>query len=238
MRLSKAFFDLNLQFARRIVELTGRPFAECLLDHTHIYLRFGLGRSFDPTDPIWQAYLQGLQQAEDGGAWTHQFYLKRLAETPPSILAVAFGCFSYAVWSDNRIRLHFHNADQAEDGPLSQKRRDVRFDELRTMFGHVKQTVVAPTAVVGGSWLYNLEAYRRLFPPAFIITAHVEADPEMQFIALWGQFLDRHGEVKPALAARFLADLKNSKNIEDVIDCFPYRVLRLEAPIQNFYEFY
>ncbi|MFN8489480.1 MAG: hypothetical protein U0350_17995 [Caldilineaceae bacterium] len=238
MQLSKGFFDLNLQFAQRIAQVTGRPFADCLLDYTHLYPRFGLGRGFDPNNPVWQAYWQGLQQAEDGGAWTYAFYRQRMTEAPPSAPAPAFGCFSYAVWSDNRIRLHFHNADASEDGPLSRLRFGTRLDELRVMFAHIRQTVIAPGNVVGGSWLYNLEAYRRLFPPAFIATAHVEQDLEAQFIALWGQFVDRHGAIKADLASRFLRCLQNSTKLEDMLHCFPYRVLRLEAPIRYFYEFY
>ena len=53
-----------------------------------------------------------------------------------------------------------------------------------------------------------------------------------------GQFFDRHGEVKEALAAEFLACLSQQLDLAGVANCFPFQVLRLEAPIEHFYQFY
>lgn len=43
--------------------------------------------------------------------------------------------------------------------------------ELAEMFSHARQA--QPMQKLGASWLYNLPAYRRLFPPAF--TTHLTA---------------------------------------------------------------
>jgi len=32
-----------------------------LLDYTNLYVRFGLGRDFDPAHPVWREYLSGLR---------------------------------------------------------------------------------------------------------------------------------------------------------------------------------
>jgi hypothetical protein len=91
--------------------------------------------------------------------------------------------------------------------------------------------------VVGGSWLYNIDAYHRLFPPGFLATARAGPN-EYQFIALWGQFLDRHGRVKPRIARPFLEGLEQRVTEESLLHGFPYRVLRLESAITTFYRFY
>ena len=49
-----------------------------------------------------------------------------------------------------------------------------------------------PLRVVGASWLYNLEAYRRLFPASYVATARVLPD-RFRHMPLWGQFVNRHG---------------------------------------------
>ena len=48
--------------------------------------------------------------------------------------------------------------------PLAIERLGQRFAELATLFEHVKRTLRQPLRVVGASWLYNLDAYRRMFP--------------------------------------------------------------------------
>jgi hypothetical protein len=61
---------------------------------------------------------------------------------------------------------------------------------------------------------------------------------EYQFIAQLGQFVDRHGGIRPALARAFLDGLADRVTEDSLEDGFPYRVLRLEAPIDPFFEFY
>ncbi len=168
------------------------------LEYTHLYMRFGLGRSFDAENVLWQAYLTGLSDAEDGVAWTYHFYLQQ-QEQNGAPFESPFGCFSYPLWSDNRIRIHFHNADEAPHRPFSYERMNVRLAELRLMFADIREKVLNATTVVGGSWLYGLEAYRRLFPPDFYRTA-TRGDDDYPYMALWGQFLTWDGQIKIALA--------------------------------------
>ena len=77
MIYAKAFFDLQLQFAQKVAALSGMPVAQALLEYTNLYIRFGLGRDFDPAQPIWREYVAGLQTADDPGEWTYRFYLGR-----------------------------------------------------------------------------------------------------------------------------------------------------------------
>jgi hypothetical protein len=233
----RRFFEINLLFAQRIAEVSTQAFDEALLDYTILYTRLGLGRDFDPMNPTWREYLGGLRRAQDMTEWTYRFYLARPAQPDLPARQPDFGCFSYEVWPGNRLRLHFHNAETSDYGPLSRHRIDVRLSELRRMLGYVRRCIENPTTVVGGSWLYNIEAYRRLFPPAFLATAR-DSYVDYPFLVLWGQFLDRNGQIKEDLAGQFLGCLKAQCDLEGVKRCFPYPVQRLECPVQHFYEFY
>jgi len=130
---AKAFFDLQLQFAQRVATLSGLPLARILLDYTNLYIRFGLGRGFDPAHPTWREYLGGLLDANDIREWTYRFYLRRPdAMAAPGIVAT-FGCFSYSRFNGDRIRLHFENADTDGHSSLGTDRLGPRLaDRSRT----------------------------------------------------------------------------------------------------------
>src|SRR5688500_18750896 len=162
MLFSKDFLDLNLKFARRVSDVIGQNFPESLLEYTHLYLAFGLGRDFDPLNPIWQSYLHQLKNELDEAEYTHRIYLEQKAKQTGQKPENQFGCFSYALWDDNRVRLHFHNATK-ESGTLQKQKAPERVAELQAMFEYLKKIVPITSTVVGGSWLYNIEAYRRLF---------------------------------------------------------------------------
>jgi hypothetical protein len=234
---AKAFFDLQLHFAHKVTILSGLPLARALLDYTNLYIRFGLGRDFDPAHPIWREYLAGLQGTNDGREWTYRFYLRRPdAMAAPAIVAT-FGCFSYARLSGDRIRLHFENADTDGHSSLRIDRLGQRLADLTALFGHVRRTLRQPVRVVGASWLYNLQAYRRLFPPSYLATAHVIGH-RFQHMPLWGQFLDRHGEIKENMTRPFLERLECQSSLDSVGQCFPFQVLSVEASVREFYDFY
>ena len=113
-----------------------------------------------------------------------------------------------------------------------------RKQELKAMFTHIKQTYPHATTVKGGSWLYNLEAYRRLFPSSFGESRQpFELSRRTQGMHYWGQFIDRNGQIKPELAQKLLENLK-SVDEEHVGDSFPFPPLLTEAPLEDFYKFY
>jgi hypothetical protein len=109
--------------------------------------------------------------------------------------------------------------------------------ELAALFEHVKRTLGPSPQVVGASWLYNLEAYRRLFPVSYLVTAHVITG-RFQHMPLWGQFLDRHGAIKGDMAQRFQERLERQASLDGLDQCFPFQVLSVNASVRDFYEFY
>jgi len=233
----KAFFDLQLQFAQNVVRLSGLPLARVLLDYTNLYVRFGLGRAFDRDHPVWLQYLAGLQHTDDIDGWTYRFFLRRPCDVPPPSIVATFGCFSYALSTDGYIRLHFQNAEATGRSPLDIKCLAARMEELRSLFQHVDCTQPAMLRVAGVSWLYNVPAYRRLFPASYLESARL-AGPRFRNLPLWGQFLDRHGAVRQGMVAPFLACLSCQADMDDIARCFPLQALAVEAPVSDFRDFY
>jgi hypothetical protein len=237
VRYARAFFDLQLRFARAVARLADLPLTRILLEYTNFYIRFGLGRDFDPAHPGWRQYLAGLRNTSADRDWTYHFYLTRpRAVTPPALVATV-GCFSYSRPSHDRIRLHFLNTESMPCSPLAKERRAQRLAELATLFAHARRTMPEPLRVVGASWLYNLEAYRRLFPESYLASAHT-LPGRFRHMPLWGQFLDRHGEVRENLAQLLLDRLGRQAGLEGLDGCFRFQVLRVEAPAAEFYDFY
>ncbi len=236
-RYARGFFDLQLQFAETVSTLSGLPLDRTLLEYTNFYIRFGLGRDFDAANPGWQEYLAGLGGTGDRSEWTRQFYASRARTKPSPSVVATFGCFSYARLGTDRIRLHFQNAEPDGRSPLGRACRDQRLIELRALFEHAKRTEPQPLWVVGASWLYNLDAYRRLFPEPYLATAH-PLPGRFQHMPLWGQFVDRHGDVRTDMARQFRERLERQSTLDRLDRCFPLPVLRLEAPVEEFCDFY
>ncbi len=237
MAYAREFYELNLYFARKVCQVANIPYEQALINYTNLYIRFGLGPAIDQFHPTWQEYLRGLAIASDQGDWTYSFATERAGSDTPVADGRIFGCFSYSTWDDKRVRLHFHNQEPAGVSPLGCDQLERRILELRTMFTHIKSYAPGIERVVGGSWLYNLEAYRRLFPPAFVATAR-PGQADYQYLVLWGQFLDRDGRVRPWPARKFVECLEKQTTLEGAMECFPLKALYLEAPLRVFYEYY
>jgi hypothetical protein len=165
------------------------------------------------------------------------------AQAPREVLAedqTAFGCFACArPTDDGAVRIHFTNrTGGGEVGPLSAARTAERLSELRAMFAFVRETCPSARSVLGGSWLYNLEAYRRLFPPDYGGSASLPPGPvRLTGSSTWGQVLDHQGGVKPSVRHHLLERL-------DTLDpdapwrAFPVQALRASAPIEIFFAHY
>lgn len=237
MAFAKEFFDLQFSFAERVGQLSGGSLEAALLEYTNYYVRLGLGRDFDAGHAGWQCYLAGLRRAEDGRAWTYRYYLREPeAHTAPPVVAT-FGCFSYEVRAGDVVRLHFRNADAEGGSPLAAARADRRRAELAALLADASSRVGRDSRILGASWLYNLEAYRRLFPPVYLASAR-PIRHAFRSMPLWGQFLDRRGGVRPSMSRRFLDRLARASTPGDLEACFPFRALAVTAPAWQLHPFY
>ena len=236
---SKPFFELQLIFAQKMADLSQQPFEQAVLESTAFYRILGLDWSFNPTHPVWQEYIQGFQQARDKVDFTYQFYLQRYDSIEKFSEEEHWGCFAYAYHPEHRmIHIHFSDEDRSIYGPLSRQRIDVRKAELRAMFQQILQRHPDVRVVQGGSWLYNWESYKRLFPQEFGQSAKKQARPGLSGRAIWGQFLRRGWKIHEETMAVFLQRVGQLERVEEYGGCFPYAVLLTVAPVELFYEFY
>lgn len=142
----------------------------------------------------------------------------------------------FGYWpADRLVRLHFSN--DRNGTALRPSTVDERRQELREIFQTVADAHPKALIVRGTSWLYHLDAYRRLSPPTFIAGLTSVGYPH-QFAALWAQFIDRHGVVKPALATAFLASIEQATTPKHLDDAFPLDVLAATSSIDIFYDYF
>ena len=232
------YFALQLHFAEVVAARAALPLADAVAQFTNFYRRFGFGLWRAPIAPAWQhctAHLLTLETHNQRVAWTQAFFV----QLPPERLPPGrqqFGCFGCdPPDADGRVRIHFTNNDTDGIGPLSRTKIGTRRQELHAMFTYTKHTYAEARAVRGGSWLYHLEAYRRLFPPVYGESRTVqEGTAHFQGTASWGQFLDHCEGVKPALRAQFLANLTKLDR-HRLWEAFPVPTYSTQAPIQAFY---
>lgn len=234
MVYSKEFFGLQIDFARSVAKLTGLPLDRTLLDYTNLYIRFGLGRDFLHTHPIWCHYADGLTRGEDLYDWTYRFYLAQGADAGS---AATSACFSHEMQDAECVRIHFRNGETSAASPLSMEQLPARLAELRSIFASVQRNAPHATRVVGTSWLYNLSAYRRCFPESYVASAET-TPPRYRHVSLWGQFLDRNGMLRRCAVQEFEGLLSGIADAQYLKLAFPLQALAVEAPISDFYRFY
>jgi len=237
------YFDLQLIFAARMAERAGLPLGEAVSRFTNLHRRLGLGDIDDVApSPEWAAYLEQLVRlasADERLAWTMAAY-RRAGEDPPVAGRSAFGCFACdAPNAEGVMRIHFSSRDSSGGvGPLDRGKVAIRTAELAAMFDFVRRTQPGAKSVLGGSWLYNLEAYRRLFPPEYGASRRLpEPPPRLSGTSSWGQFLDHRDAFKPNAGRQFLERLDDLDPAAPT-RVFPLPALRASAPIERFYAFY
>jgi hypothetical protein len=237
------YFRLQLMFAERLSSLTGKPLRETVTTQTNLHRRFGLGNPVPGAtlDPFWARYVEGLEARDTITArsdWTQSVYAEAPEDRSPAGRR-KFGCFGCDPPNDEgAIQIHFTNVENDPDiGPLDRRCQTARREELRTMFGFIREAYPDAKSVVGGSWLYNLEAYRRLFPPAYGDSRFVPDGPvRLTGTSTWGQLLDHRGDVKPEIEAAFLARLPDLDPAAPW-RVFPLRAMKTRADIGEFYAF-
>jgi hypothetical protein len=225
---SVEFFDLQLRFAAKVAELTGLPLTKTVGSHTNIYVRLGMGPRLDCTNPEWIEYTSKLVAARDRVAWTYEVHLRRAHLPAGPEVTASVGCFSYASLAPGHVRLHFHPGHQLSDSPLSRCNERVRRWELTKLLTEVVSSNPC-TKVVGASWLYNLSAYRRLFPARYLNCLQRMEHP-YQRMPLWGQFLNRDRSMREESARVFSSRLARAANLAELGSCFPFGVLSATVP--------
>ena len=150
-----------------------------------------------------------------------------------------FGCFTLVPPdAGGVVRLHFANhEDRLHMSPLAPSRLGARRGELAALFRHVGVFHPEARLVRGASWLYNIAAYRSLFPGRYIASGRLVEPAGLSGSSSWGQFLDHRGALKDEAAADFRATFERL-DPDAPWRLFPLRPLRNEARVQVFHDFY
>jgi hypothetical protein len=237
------WFALQIEFAEAVAARSGMRLDTALTFYTNLHRRFGFGRpSRDDPAPEWRAFVRALvelgapvERVACAKAFARQHIVDWWDEANPR-----FGCFSFEPPVAGMVRLHFAPVDlEGGSGPLSGRKTGRRLDELAAMIEHIRSTYGDEALnVVGGSWLYNLEAYRRLFPPKYIASLRIASAP----VALaggswWGQFLDHDGDLVVARADAFRANFAVLRSGAEW-RAFPLPALAARAEVATFQQFF
>jgi len=237
-RPTEQYLDLQLRFAEVLAQRTGRPLGETVALYTNFHRRFGLGLVRGvPATAAWAHYAARLEALPDHAArlaWTVDFQRGALETPPPG--EHRFGCFACDPPDPaGEVSIHFSNLDRDRQSPLADGKVEQRRDELRALFAFLREAYPAAIAVRGGSWLYHLEAYRRLFPAAYVATRRPPERPlSLQGYSSWGQFLDHRGRVRARPRDAFLANLSRL-DPQRVGVAFPLPALAATGLIGGFY---
>lgn len=236
----RAYFDLQLRFATALSARTGLALTGTVTWCTNLHRRFGLGmlRPGVEPEPAWWRYLAGLAERgdhDDRLDWTMTCFAAAPPERPPPG-SHRFGCFACdAPGPDGVVKLHFNNVDGDGVSPLHGDKVAQRRAELTEMIGFVRAELPAARCVRGTSWLYHLEAYRRLFPPDYVASRRAPAAPlHFHGSSSWGQFLDHRGRVKPAPRQRMLDNLAQLDPAR-LREAFPLPALLVTASVGSFF---
>lgn len=235
------YFEAQLRLAARMAELTGASLGEMALRHTNLHRRLGFGVNMPDQKgaPGWEDYVRKLQAA---AGVTAQVALSQATcrSNPPEQIPLpgqtGFGCFACDRPNEEGvIRIHFFNADTDDaSGPLASSKITRRRAELRALTSHVRETHPQARLIRGKSWLYNLEAYRRLFPTDYAASRTAWNGPlHLTGTSSWGQLIDSRERVRPQMRDALLANLERLDPTAPWL-AFPLRVLATEAPIESF----
>lgn len=198
------YFDLQLRFAARYAELTGLSLAEAIDRCTNLRRRFGLWGAAG--DERWNGFLRRV-----AGLATHQDILQAavtMHERRPSSPPSPFGCFTYDPPDPQGVlRLHFMPDERhRQASPLANSRLPERRAELRALFMEVRRLHPGLRRVRGLSWLYHVQAYKSLFPPAYAASVQPTSGTlNMTGSSTWGQVLDHRHRLRPGIADRVLS---------------------------------
>lgn len=220
-----------MHFAEVLSNLRHEPLASGLESYTALPNFFEYAAPFS-----WDQVLKGLSNSSNAADYLYRSYLSLDHSNPPH--EVRFGCFEYGQPHDGEIQIHFNNRDHRHGGPLGRSKVPERIRELKEMFTYIKALNFEAKEVRGRSWLYNVDAYKRLFPPSYFESARPDDDEYMlRTIAVWGQFIDNDNHTKKDVRDEFLARLKHI-NEDNVMSMFPLPLLTTHAPLEDFYTFY
>jgi hypothetical protein len=235
----KELISLIIEYAKKKSEISKSDLIETIKNHTPIYYLIGnYDWKFKEDSIYWKEFLERNKQEEYLVELIYDMYIKNHQEFSDHKW---FGCFGYRFIEDDNgngiVKIHFLNDRTSSEGPLASSQKENRLKELKELFEDVKKNHPNAKYVQGGSWLYNLESYKRLFPKEYINNMD-SIDPKPQMLVIWGQFINSEWEINEDRSERFLERLEKCKTEEDLKNVFELLELFPKCEIEYFYDFY
>jgi len=232
--MDEDYFSLQLSVAAHYAGAADVPFGVAIDRCTNLRRRFNLWGSAGGAR--WKEFLDETNSISNDHAATLSLCMK-LHERRPRIKAgQSFGCFSFdPPDAAGVLRIHFVPPKDTSASPLASENVQARMSELRALFSHVKRTEQV-VSVRGVSWLYNIDAYKRLFPRSYTASIRAASFPlHLNGSSTWGQVLNWRQAVKPAMREALLARLPTMQ-IDSPWKIFPYQPLVACSDVDAFYE--
>lgn len=228
------YFSLQLSVAAHYASAADVPFGAAIDRCTNLRRRLNL---WGPDGGArWNAFLDEANSLPNDHAATLSLCMK-LHERQAGIDAGrSFGCFSFdPPDAAGVLRIHFVPPENTSVSPLASENAQARMSELRDLFLHVKRTEHV-VSVRGVSWLYNIDAYKRLFPRSYTASIRAASFPlHLNGSSTWGQVLNWRQSVKRAMREALLARLPTMQ-VDTPWKIFPYQALVAQSSIDAFYE--
>jgi hypothetical protein len=229
------YFSLQLKFAACYAAKASVPFHIAVDRCTNLRRRLNLWG--DTGASRWDLFLSKIQSTANSHAeqvaLCSEFQHSRWGDE----FNRSFGCFSYdPPDACGTLRIHFLPPDGIDSSPLALENFSARRSELQALFTHVQCAEPGATTVRGVSWLYNLQAYRRLFPVAYGASVQPAQFPlHLNGSSTWGQVLSWRQEVKPVVRDQLLARL-NGMQVTAPWRVFPIQALVATGAVDFFYD--
>ncbi len=242
--IARGFFGVQLRYADVLAEKAGLALAEAITFHTNFHRLFAYGNlSKMAPDPEFVVLAAVVAATPDKAArldlLIDAYALRAPDPWPKDRYPFGDHLAHEAPNADGAVRIHFRNRFNANaHGPLHASNVAQRRADLTAMVASIAERWPETKAIIGGSWLYNLEAYRRLFPTEFGASRTPLVGPRPTHgLSTWGQFLDYRGSAKPDVVATFERGLDELDVAQPWLS-FPYQVMATTAPFEVFRQEY
>jgi hypothetical protein len=246
----KQHFALRIEFAKRMSEETKEPLWLCMRRYTDMYDLLGLSgpehRISDDTRKRRQLYEWRVEHAQsDDEAYRASEELYQASLPNADTFTEQWHPFKYTYDRvSGTVFTHFIGAlnplfYEDDKSALSSARLHESRQKVKEMFTTIREEYPDAEYVEGCSWLYNLEAYRRLYPEAYIRSAQLwkPHDRQVSTPMIWAQFYSKDGGVAAKRAAQFRENMQQL-DPEHPEDVFPYQPIVAGCDIREFYREY
>ncbi len=253
----REYFDIQVSFAKKMLELSEADnLPSALLKFTSLYRRI-TDVKYDPEkqDERWTTIMENpdLDKKTTEVLWNaytsnknHEYSQKEFSDDEHH-----FGSYIYKDAIDKetgkqKIELHFNIRNRGRGkSDFSREHTNERIEDLKRLFSYVKNrmdndTAFRPEFVTLGSWMNNLAGVEDTLPPTFVESGRILTPPNLSFNgdSLWGQFLTISGKINQGRQKDFAEAVSKSKNLSELLDSFPIKVVLFQAPINVFFKFF